>query len=70
MGTPNREPQEFSKNRIESKDPARYIPALNTKPQTLRPYSWGSLFGVPIKVPHNYARSARLIGKKQHATSS
>ena len=45
MGTPNREPQAKSKNGIECKDPGRRIP-------TIFPiYSWGSLFGVPSKVP-------------------
>ena len=36
MGTPNREPQEYSRNIMEYKDPGRYI--------------WGSLFGVPSKL--------------------
>ena len=45
MGTPNREPQEYSRNLIEYKDPGRYIPIIFLL------YSWGSLFGVPIRVP-------------------
>ena len=45
MGTPNREPQEYSRNRMEYRDPGRYIPII------LLPYSCGSLFGVPILVP-------------------
>ena len=28
MGTPNREPQEYSKNMTEYKDPGRYIPII------------------------------------------
>ena len=46
MGTPNREPQEHSRNRKEYKDPGRYIPIIFLL------YSWGSLSGVPIKVLH------------------
>ena len=45
MGTPNGEPQESSRNKIEYEDPGRYIPSI------FLPYSWGSLFGVPSKVP-------------------
>ena len=45
MGTPNREPQEYSRNIMEDKDPGRYIPIMFLL------YSWSSLFGVPIKVP-------------------
>ena len=45
MGTPNREPQEYSRNLIEYKDPGKYIPIIFLL------YSWGSLFGVPIRVP-------------------
>ena len=44
MGTPNREPQEYSRNIIEYKDPGRYTPSI------LLLFSWGSLFEVPIKV--------------------
>ena len=48
MGTPNREPRECSKNIIgvEFKDFYRSIPII-----IFRLYSWGSLFGVPSKVP-------------------
>ena len=45
MGTPNREPQEYSRNIIEDKDPGRYLPFIFLL------CSWGCLFGVPIKVP-------------------
>ena len=45
LGTPNREPQEYSKNMMEYKDPGRYIPI------TYLLYSWGSRFGVPSRVP-------------------
>ena len=45
LGTPNREPQEYSRNIIEYKDPGRYIPTIFLL------CSWGSLFGVPIEVP-------------------
>ena len=45
MGTPNREPQEYSRNLVEYKDPGKYIPIIFLL------YSWGSLFGVPIRVP-------------------
>ena len=45
LGTPNREPQEYSRNRMECKDPGRYIPIIYLL------YSWGSLFGVPSRVP-------------------
>ena len=47
MGSPNREPQEYSRNKTEHKDPGRYIPIMFLL------YSWGSLSGVPIKVPFN-----------------
>ena len=39
------EPQEYSRNIMEYKDPGRYIPILYLL------YSWGSLFGVPSRVP-------------------
>ena len=45
LGTPNREPQEYSRNIIDYKDPGRYIPTIFLL------CSWGSLFGVPIEVP-------------------
>ena len=45
MGTPNREPQEYSRYIVEYKDPGSYIPIIFLL------YSWGSLFRVPIKVP-------------------
>ena len=45
MGTPNREPQEYSRNEIEYEDSGRYVPI------TFLLYSWGCLFEVPSKVP-------------------
>ena len=45
LGTPSREPQEYSRNITEYKDPGRYIPIIDLL------YSWGSRFGVPSKVP-------------------
>ena len=45
LGTPNREPQEYSRNIMEYKDPGRYIPIIYLL------YSWGSRFGVPSRVP-------------------
>ena len=45
LGTPNREPQEYSRNIVEYKDPGRYIPIIYLL------YSWGSRFGVPSRVP-------------------
>ena len=58
MGTPNREPEEYSRNIIEDEGPGSYIPIMFLL------YSWGSLFGVPIKVPlivvyTQYAQFAR-----------
>ena len=43
LGTPNREPQEYSRNIMEYKDPGRYIPIIYLL------YSWGSRFGVPVE---------------------
>ena len=61
LGTPNREPQEYSRNIMEYKDPGWYIPIIYLL------YSWGSLFGVPSRVPlswgrwtHTHLRVARL----------
>ena len=45
MGTPNREPQEYSRYIIEHKDPGRYILMIFLL------HSWGSLFGVPSRAP-------------------
>ena len=45
MGTPNREPQEYSKNKIEYKDHGRYN---QYNPIIFLLDSWGSLFGAPI----------------------
>ena len=47
-GTPNREPQEYSRNIMVYKDPGRYIPIIYLL------YSWGSQFGVPSRVPLYY----------------
>ena len=45
LGTPNREPQEYSRSIKEYKDPGRYIPIVFLL------HSWSSLFGFPSKVP-------------------
>ena len=45
LGTPNREPQEYSRYIMEYKDPGRYIPIICLL------YSWGFRFGVPSRVP-------------------
>ena len=45
LGTPTREPQEYSRNIMEYNDPGRYIPIIYLL------YSWGSRFGVPSRVP-------------------
>ena len=45
LGTPNREPQEYSRNIVEYEDPGRYIPNMYLQ------YTWGCLFGVPSRVP-------------------
>ena len=44
-GNPDREPQEYSRNIMEYKDPGRYIPIIYLL------YSWGSRSGVPSRVP-------------------
>ena len=51
MGTPNREPPEYSRNII-----GIYLPGSLYSVKFLL-YSWGSLFGVPIGVPL-YSRGA------------
>ena len=43
MVTPNREPHEHRRKRMEYKDLGRYVPTI----------FWGSLFGVPSNVPLN-----------------
>ena len=50
MGTPNREPHKYSRNIVEYRGPARYIPMIFLR------NSWGSLFKVPSKVPLQIAR--------------
>ena len=61
MGTPNREPQEYSRNIIEYKDPGRYIPIIFLL------YFWGSLFGVPINVPLNKQGNLRTLHRSREA---
>ena len=56
MGTPNREPQEYSRNKIEDKDPGRYIPIIFL----LCPC--GSLFGVPSKFPLSRTCASAPVG--------
>ena len=55
LGTPNREPQEYSRNIMEYKDPGRYIPIIYLL------YSWDSLFVVPSRVPLLTTRSGESI---------
>ena len=43
MGTPNKEPQEYSI--IEYQEPGKYIPII-----IFLLYFWGSLFGVPVRI--------------------
>ena len=56
MGTPNREPQEYSRNIKEYKDPGRFrvvVWGLGFRgyiPIIFLLYSWGSLSGVPKTV--------------------
>ena len=54
LGTPNWKPQEYSSNIMEYKDPGRYIPIIYLL------YSWGSLFGVPSRVPLCMSATIRL----------
>ena len=54
MGSSNREPQEYSRNIMEHKDPGRYIPMVFLL------YFWTSLFGVPTRVPLTKAFLFRL----------
>ena len=42
---PNKEPQEYSRNIMEYENPGKYIPII------VLLHSWGSLFGVPSRVP-------------------
>ena len=51
QGTP-----EYNRNIIEHEDPGRYIPVVFLL------YSWGSLFGVPSKVPANMPPAPRDPG--------
>ena len=52
MGTTNREPQEYSRNII-----GIYLPG-SLYSFTFLLYSWGSLFGVPIRVPLSVGQKA------------
>ena len=54
MGTPNREPQEYSRNIM-----GIYLPGSYYSIKFLL-YSWGSLFGVPIRVPLIRVEAASL----------
>ena len=57
LGTPNREPQEHSRNIMEYKDPGRYIPIMYLL------NSWGSQFGVPnSRVPLDFWDFGFLTG--------
>ena len=58
LGAPNREPQEYSRNIMEYKDPGRYIPIIFLL------YSWGSLFGIPSRVPLSNALNHELYWHK------
>ena len=59
MGTPNMEPHEYSRNRI-----GIYLPGTLHSIIFLL-YSWGSLFGVPIKVPLALVLGFRVHGQKK-----
>ena len=56
MGSSNREPQEYSRNIMEHKDPGRYIPMVFLL------YFWTSLVGVPTRVPLTRVFLFRLEG--------
>ena len=60
-GSPNREPQEYSRNIMEYRDPGRYIPIIFLL------YSWGSLFGVPSGVPLSKIVTKVLHGSRDAA---
>ena len=60
MGTPNREPQEYSRNMMEYEDPGKYIPIIFLL------YSWGSLFGGPIKVPLDKSARQKMKKPRRH----
>ena len=55
MGTPKREPQEYSRNLI-----GIYLRGSFYSIKFLL-YSWGSLFGVPIRVPLIYGDTAIVV---------
>ena len=64
MGTSNREPQEYSRNMMEYKDPSRYIPII------LLLHSWGSRFGVPSEVPVHNAVPAAAVAQTRSVLGS
>ena len=55
-GNPKQGTPEDNRNIIECKDPGRYIPVVFLL------YYWGSLFGVPSKVPANIPPAPRDPG--------
>ena len=55
LGTPNWEPQKYSRNIMEYEDPGRYIPIIYLL------FSWGSQFGVPSRVPLPYTLDPRKV---------
>ena len=57
MGAPVKEPQEYIRNIIGIDLPGSLCSILFLL------YSWGSLFGLPIKVPFKIQRGKRLIIK-------
>ena len=61
LGTPNRETQEYSRNIVEYKDPGRYIPIIFLL------YSWGSLFGVPSRVPLGLGLASHASKDQDHS---
>ena len=62
LGTPNREPQEYSRNII-----GMYLPGSLCSIIFLL-YSWGSLFGVPNRVPLHIVGEGGLAQPDTHLT--
>ena len=58
MGTPNREPQECSRNVIEHKDPGRCMPIIFLHP-------WGPCLGFPLKSLYLVNEAAAYISFSQ-----
>ena len=56
LGTPNREPQEYSRNEIGICLPISLYSSIFLQ------YSWGSLFGVPSKVPLDKSAGIHFAG--------